>query len=223
MFAARFQARKGVCYTARIPVTERTMNESHETKSFTCAVKVGEKIPDLTLKAYHKDDVVDYNLASARGKWLVVFFYPADFTFVCPTELEEMAGMYEKFQAEGAEVVSVSTDTHWVHKAWHDQSDAVGKITFPMLADPTGTMCKTFGVYIDDEGVALRGSFIIDPDGVIQAMEVHADGVGRSAKELFRKFQAAKFVAEHGGQVCPASWEPGQDTLKPGLDIVGKI
>lgn len=192
-------------------------------QQFTCAVKVGEKIPDMTLKAFHKNDVKEFSLKSFEGKWLIIFFYPADFTFVCPTELEEMADMYEKFQAEGGEVVSVSTDTHWVHKAWHDESKAVGKITFPMLADPTAAMSKAFGVYIDADGVALRGSFIVDPKGVIQAMEVHADGVGRSAKELFRKFQAAKFVHEHGGQVCPASWEPGKETLKPGLDIVGKI
>lgn len=192
-------------------------------QQFTCAVKVGETIPDFTLKAFHDEDVKDISLASYRGKWLILFFYPADFTFVCPTELEEMAGLYENFQKENAEVLSVSTDTHWVHKAWHDQSEAVKKIKFPMLADPTGAMSRAFGVYIENEGVDLRGSFIIDPNGVIQAMEVHADGVGRSAKELFRKFQAAKFVQEHGGQVCPASWEPGKDTLKPGLDIVGKI
>jgi peroxiredoxin len=193
------------------------------TTQYTCAVKVGEKIPDFTLKAYHKEDITDIHITDQKGKWLVLFFYPADFTFVCPTELEEMAALYPQFQKEGAEVMSVSTDTHWVHKAWHDESDAIKKITFPMLADPTGALSKAFGVYIDAEGVALRGSFIIDPKGVIQAMEVHADGVGRSAKELFRKFQAAKFVAEHGGQVCPASWEPGKDTLKPGLDLVGKI
>lgn len=192
-------------------------------KQFTCAVKVGEEIPHFTLKAYHKDEIKDIALKDTRGKWLILFFYPADFTFVCPTELEEMAGLYDKFVKEGAEVMSVSTDTHWVHKAWHDQSEAIKKITFPMLADPTGALSRAFGVYIEQEGVALRGSFLIDPKGVIQAMEVHADGVGRSAKELFRKFQAAKFVAEHGGQVCPASWEPGEVTLKPGLDLVGKI
>lgn len=190
---------------------------------YVCAVKVGEVIPDFTLKAYHKDDIVDISLKEQRGKWLVLFFYPADFTFVCPTELEEMAGLYANFVKEGAEVMSVSTDTHWVHKAWHDESPAIKKIEFPMLADPTGALSRAFGVYIEKEGVALRGTFLIDPSGVVQAMEVHADGVGRSAKELFRKFQAAKFVAEHGGQVCPASWEPGKDTLKPGLDMVGKI
>jgi NADH-dependent peroxiredoxin subunit C len=194
-----------------------------DTTQYTCAVKVGEKIPDFSLKAYHKDDIADISLKAQEGKWLILFFYPADFTFVCPTELEEMAGLYENFVKEGAEVMSVSTDTHWVHKAWHDESEAIKKIQFPMLADPTGALSRAFGVYIESEGVALRGSFLIDPKGVVQAMEVHADGVGRSAKELFRKFQAAKFVAEHGGQVCPASWEPGKDTLKPGLDMVGKI
>ena len=170
-----------------------------ETKQHTCAVKVGETIPTMTLKAYHNDKIVDISLADYAGKWRILFFYPADFTFVCPTELEELASHYETFTKEGAEVLSVSTDTHWVHKAWHDESDAIGKIDFPMLADPTGALSRAFGVYIEDEGVALRGSFIIDPEGTLQAMEVHADGVGRSAKELLRKFQAAKFVAEHGG------------------------
>ncbi len=194
-----------------------------EDKQFTCAVKVGETIPDFTLKAYHEDKIKDITLSETRGKWLILFFYPADFTFVCPTELEEMANKYDDFVKEGAEVMSVSTDTHWVHKAWHNESEAIGKIRFPMLADPTAELSKAFGVYLEKEGVALRGSFLVDPEGVIQAMEVHADGVGRSAKELFRKFQAAKFVAEHGGQVCPAAWEPGDDTLTPGLDLVGKI
>jgi peroxiredoxin len=199
------------------------MKNDEEQPQYVCAVKVGEKIPDFTLNAYHNDKLKEITLSDSKGSWLVLFFYPADFTFVCPTELEELAAMYEKFQEEGAEVMSVSTDTHWVHKAWHDESDAIGKVKFPMLADPTGAMCRAFGTYIEDGGVSLRGTFVIDPDGVIQAMEVHADGVGRSATELFRKFQAAKFVAEHGGQVCPASWQPGDDTLKPGLDMVGKI
>lgn len=212
---------KHVCYTTVLKTNIRTMNT--EQKQFTCAVKVGEEIPDFTLKAYQNDKIIDVNLQETRGKWLVLFFYPADFTFVCPTELEEVAELYPKFQKEGAEVMSISTDTHWVHKAWHEQSEAIKKITFPMLADPTGTLSRAFGVYLEDEGIALRGSFLVDPEGIIQAMEVHADGVGRSAKELFRKFQAAKFVAENGGQVCPASWEPGEDTLEPGLDLVGKI
>lgn len=199
------------------------MKEHEDSCQYSCHVKVGEVVPDMTLKAYHDNDIKDISLSDYKGKWLVVFFYPADFTFVCPTELEELAGLYDDFKKEGTELVSVSTDTHWVHKAWHDESEAIKKINFPMLADPTGMLSKAFGVYIDSEGVALRGSFVIDPEQVLQAMEVHADGVGRSAKELFRKFQAAKFVHEHGGQVCPASWEPGKDTLEPGLDLVGKI
>ena len=194
-----------------------------EEKQYTCAIKVGEKIPNMTLKAYHNNKILDVTLKDYEGKWLILFFYPADFTFVCPTELEEMASHYEAFTKEGAEILSVSTDTHWVHKAWHDESEAIKKIQFPMVADPTGKLSRTFGVYIEKEGVALRGSFLIDTEGTLQAMEVHADGVGRSAKELLRKFQAAKFVAEHGGQVCPAAWQPGDDTLEPGLDLVGKI
>ncbi len=197
------------------------MNEQQ--KSFTCAMRVGEKIPNFTLKTYHNNDISTLFLGEQKGAWLILFFYPADFTFVCPTELEEMADMYDAFVKEGAEVISVSTDTHWVHKAWHDESKAIQKVRFPMAADPTGALSRAFGVYREDEGVAYRGSFIIDPQGIVQAMEVHADGIGRSARELYRKFIAAKFVAEHGGQVCPASWEPGEKTLTPGLDLVGKI
>ncbi len=191
--------------------------------SYMKEVKVGEPISDFTGTAYHKDTLVDITLSDYQGKWLILFFYPADFTFVCPTELEQMADLYPEFQKEGAEVISVSTDTKWVHKAWHDESEAIKKITFPMLADPTGKLSRAFGVYIEEEGVDLRGSFIIDPTGTLQAMEVHADGIGRNAKELLRKLRAAKFVNEHGGLVCPANWEPGEDTLKPGLDLVGKI
>ncbi len=194
-----------------------------ESTQFSCAVKVGETIPNFTAKAYKNNDIIDITFETYRGKWLVLFFYPADFTFVCPTELEEMALLYPEFQKQGAEVISVSTDTHWVHKAWHETSDAIKKITFPMLADPTKAIARAFGVLDEKEGVALRGSFLIDPQGVVQAMEIHADGVGRSAKELLRKFQAAKFVSEHNGLVCPASWQPGDETLKPGLDLVGKI
>lgn len=189
-------------------------------------VKVGKKVPDFEGTAYHNDKLIDIKLSHyhGKGKWLVLFFYPADFTFVCPTELEDMAKHYNDFKKEGAEIISVSTDTKWTHKAWHDTSEAIQTITFPMLADPTGRLSRLFGVYIEEDGVDLRGSFIIDPNGVLQAMEVHADGIGRSAKELLRKLKAAKFVHEHGGEmVCPANWEPGEDTLKPGLDLVGKI
>lgn len=150
-------------------------------------------------------------------------FYPADFTFICPTELVELADNYEEFKKLGAEVLSISTDTVFVHKAWHDHSPSIKKIKYPMLADPTGNLCRRFGTYIENEGLSLRGSFVIDPEGILKAYELHDNSIGRSAKELLRKLQAAIFVREHGGEVCPASWEPGKKTLKPGLDLVGKI
>lgn len=186
-------------------------------------LKIGHKIPDLELDAYVNDQIKEIRLHDYAGKWLAIVFYPADFTFVCPTELEELARLYPKFQAEDAEVLSVSTDTVYVHKAWHDHSPAIRQIKFPMVADPSGVMSREFGVYIEDEGLALRGSFIVDPDGILRAYEIHDNSIGRSMKELLRKLQAAKFVREHGGEVCPASWEPGAKTLKPSLDLVGKI
>ena len=184
---------------------------------------VGKEIPDIELEAYHEDDVKKIKLSDYRGKWLILFFYPADFTFVCPTELEEMADHYEEFKKLNTEVLSVSTDTVFVHKAWHDASDAIKKITFPMVADPTAKLCRALGVHIPDEGVALRGTFIVNPEGKIVSSEVNDNSIGRSAAELVRKLQAAQFVAEHGGKVCPASWKPGDEPLEPGLDLVGKI
>ena len=185
--------------------------------------KIGGKIPDFEIKAYHEDQEKTLKLSDYRGKWLLLLFYPADFTFICPTELSEAADHYPEFQALGAEIMSVSTDTVFVHKAWHDESPAIKKVRFPMLADPTGNMCRAFGTYIEGEGLSLRATFIIDPDGVLKAMEIHDNSIGRSALEILRKLQAAKYVREHGGEVCPASWEPGKDTLHPGLDLVGKL
>ncbi len=186
-------------------------------------VKVGQEVPEFTMSVFQNDEIKDIKLSDYKGKWVVVVFYPADFTFVCPTELEDVAALYPKFQEVGAEVISVSTDTAFVHKAWHDESEAIGKVDYPMGADPTGAVSKLFDVYIDDEGLALRGSFIIDPDGVLKTAEIHDLGIGRSAAETLRKLEAAKFVHEHGDQVCPANWAPGGDTLTPGLDLVGKI
>ncbi len=186
-------------------------------------VQIGQEIPDLEMEAFHNEEIKSIKLSDYRGKWVVLIFYPADFTFTCPTELEEAADYYEEFKKLGAEIMSVSTDTVFVHKAWHDQSPAIRKVKFPMLADPTGRLCREFGTYIEEEGISLRGSFIIDPDGILSAFEVHANNIGRSAKELLRKLQAAVFVREHKEQVCPASWEPGEETLTPGLDLVGKI
>lgn len=186
-------------------------------------IKIGQNIPDFELEAFHEDKIKKIKFSDYRGRWIVLIFYPADFTFVCPTELEEAADLYDEFKKAGAEVMSVSTDTVFVHKAWHDTSSAIKKIKFPMLADPTGKLCKEFGTYIEEEGVSLRGSFIIDSTGVLKILEIHDNSIGRNAKELLRKLQAAKFVKENVGLVCPASWEPGKDTLKPGLDLVGKI
>ena len=186
-------------------------------------VKVGEKIMDLEVEVFHKEEIKKVKLSDYKGKWLVLAFYPADFTFICPTELSELADMYGEFQKEGAEIMSGSTDTAFVHKAWHDQSPAIKKIEYPMIADPSAQVCKAFGTYIENEGVSLRGTFIIDPDGILKSMDVHDNSIGRSGAEILRKLQAARFVREHKGQVCPASWAPGKKTLKPGLDLVGKI
>lgn len=198
---------------------------------YRSSVRVGEVVPDYEFEAYQDEKVKTMKFSDFRGKWLVVMFYPADFTFVCPTELEEMANLYPKLKEIDAEVVSFSTDTVFVHKAWHDTSEAIKKIAFPMGADPTGKIADAFGVLIEggdlsftpDEGLALRGTFIIDPTGTLRAMEVNDNSIGRAAKETYRKLQAAQFVEKNNGQVCPASWEPGDDTLEPGLDLVGKI
>ncbi len=186
-------------------------------------VKIGAEVPDNEFEVFHNEQTKKMKISEFKGKWLVMIFYPADFTFICPTELEETAEHYDEFKELNAEVLSISTDTVFVHKAWHDNSPAIKKIKFPMVADPTGKLCREFGTYIDGEGLSLRGSFIIDPDGVLKAYEIHDNSIGRSAKELLRKLQAAKFVREAGGEVCPASWEPGKKTLRPGLDLVGKI
>lgn len=186
-------------------------------------VKIGQKVNDFEVQVYHNDDVKKLKLSDLKGKWTVLIFYPADFTFICPTELEEAASYYEEFQKQGAEIISVSTDTVYTHKAWHDVSPAIKKIKYPMAADPTGNLCREFGTYIDEAGLSLRGTFIIDPDGVLKSADIHDNSIGRSAGEILRKVQAAKFVRENKGEVCPASWKPGAKTLKPGLNLVGKI
>jgi len=186
-------------------------------------VRINEPIPDFELEAYYNDEIKKIRLSDYRGKWLVLVFYPADFTFVCPTELEEMANSYEDFRNAGAEILSVSTDTVYAHKAWHDVSPAIKKIRYPMVADPTGKLCRAFGTYDENTGLSLRATFIVDPDGILKAMEIHDYNIGRSAREILRKLQALKYTREHKGLVCPASWEPGKETLKPGLDLVGKI
>lgn len=184
---------------------------------------INTEIKPFKATAFHNGRFIPVSDADLRGKWSVVFFYPADFTFVCPTELGDLADHYAGFQEMGVEVYSVSTDTHFTHKAWHDTSDTIGKIRYPMLGDPTGTLARNFGVMIEEEGLALRGSFVINPEGVIKVSEVHDLGIGRDAAELKRKIQAAQYVATHSGEVCPAKWTPGDATLAPSLDLIGKI
>jgi NADH-dependent peroxiredoxin subunit C len=184
---------------------------------------VNTEIKPFTATAFHNGEFVDVSDADLKGTWSVVFFYPADFTFVCPTELGDLADNYGTFKELGVEIYSVSTDTHFTHKAWHDTSDTIGKIEYPMIADPTTELSQAFEVLREGQGLADRGTFIIDPDGVIQAVEVTAEGIGRNAVELLRKVRAAQYVREHPGEVCPAKWEEGEDTLAPSLDLVGKI
>ena len=184
---------------------------------------INGKAPKFEAKAFYNEEITTVKLSNYKGKWIILFFYPADFTFVCPTELGEMADNYEEFKKLGVEIISVSTDTVFAHKTWHDNSETIKKIKFPMAADPAGEICNAYGTMIPMEGISLRGTFIIDPDGVLKAFEIHDNSIGRSAKELLRKIKAAQFVREHGDQVCPASWEPGKKTLKPGLNLVGKI
>src|SRR3990167_1443361 len=184
---------------------------------------INGKAPKFEAKAFYNEEITTVKLSNYKGKWIILFFYPADFTFVCPTELGEMADNYEEFKKLGVEIISVSTDTVFAHKTWHDNSETIKKIKFPMLADPTGRVCKAYGTYIEHEGLALRGTFIIDPDGILKAYELHDNSIGRSVQELIRKVQAAQFVKEHKGEVCPVEWKPGSKTLKPGLELVGKI
>lgn len=184
---------------------------------------INSEIKPFKAQAYLDGKFFELTDASVKGKWSIFFFYPADFTFVCPTELGDMADLYSEFQKLGVEVYSVSTDTHFTHKAWHDASDTIKKIHYPMIGDPTGTISRNFDVMIEEEGLALRGTFVVNPEGVIKVAEIHDLGIGRDAAELLRKVKAAQYVASHPGEVCPAKWKEGEATLKPSLDLVGKI
>jgi len=184
---------------------------------------VNTEVLPFSATAYHRGEFVPVSDADLRGRWSVVFFYPADFTFVCPTELGDLADNYAEFQRLGVEIYGVSTDTHFTHKAWHDTSDTIGKIEYPLIGDPTATISRNFDVLIEEDGLADRGTFVIDPDGKIQLVEINAGGIGRNAVELLRKIKAAQYVAAHPNEVCPAKWEEGDETLAPSLDLVGKI
>ena len=184
---------------------------------------INSKLKPFQTTAFHNGEFIDVSDKDVEGKWAIFFFYPADFTFVCPTELGDLADYYGELQGMGVEVYSVSTDTHFTHKAWHDTSETIGKIRYPMLGDPTGDISRNFDVLREGQGLADRGTFLIDPDGVIQFCEITAEGIGRNAAELMRKVKAAQYVRSHPGEVCPAKWEEGAETLAPSLDLVGKI
>ncbi|TAL90392.1 MAG: peroxiredoxin [Candidimonas sp.] len=184
---------------------------------------INTKIKPFKATAFHNGKFVEVSDTSVAGKWAVFVFYPADFTFVCPTELEDLADHYAEFQKLGVQVYSVSTDTHFAHKAWHDTSEAIKKVTYPMIGDPTQELTKNFDVLIEEEGLALRGTFVVNPEGEIKVLEIHDNGIGRDASELLRKVKAAQYIAAHPGEVCPAKWEEGAKTLTPSLDLVGKI
>jgi len=188
----------------------------------TITAKVGEPAPAFTVPAFVDKEIKNISLKDYKGKWVILFFYPADFTFVCPTELEDLADHYEEFKKLNTEILSISVDTVWAHKVWKDISPKIKKVQFPMLSDNRRTVSEAYGVLDVKEGVAIRGRFIIDPDGVLVGMEVLNNNVGRSAAELLRQLKAFQHVREHG-DACPASWTEGQDTLKPGLDIAGKL
>ncbi|RIY32792.1 peroxiredoxin [Psittacicella melopsittaci] len=184
---------------------------------------INTKLLPFKVNAFKQGNFIEVSDTDLQGKWSVFFFYPADFTFVCPTELEDLADNYEEFQKLGVEIYSVSTDTHFCHKAWHDHSPAIGKVQYTMLADPTHVLSRNFQVLIEEEGLALRGTFLVDPEGNIKLAEVNDNGIGREATELLRKIRAAQYIAAHPGEVCPAKWKEGAETLKPSLDLVGKI
>ena len=184
---------------------------------------INSSVKPFKATAFHNGKFVDVSDASFKGKWSVVMFYPADFTFVCPTELEDLADNYAEFQKMGVEVYGVSTDSHFAHKAWHDTSEAIKKVNYPLIGDPTGTLTRNFDVMIEEDGMALRGTFVINPEGQIKLCEIHDNGIGRDASELLRKVKAAQYVASHPGEVCPAKWTEGASTLTPSLDLVGKI
>lgn len=184
---------------------------------------INTEVLPFNANAFHNGKFVAVSDADLHGKWSVVFFYPADFTFVCPTELGDLADNYAEFKKLGVEIYSVSTDTHFTHKAWHDTSETIRKIEYVMVGDPTGTISRNFGVMIEEAGLAERGTFVIDPQGKIQIIEINAGGIARDASELLRKVKAAQYVATHPGEVCPAKWNEGEATLAPSLDLVGKI
>ncbi|MCX7626940.1 MAG: alkyl hydroperoxide reductase subunit C [Methylophilaceae bacterium] len=187
----------------------------------TCLINT--QVQPFKAQAFHNGQFIEVTEQSLKGKWSVVIFMPAAFTFNCPTEVEDAADHYEEFQKAGAEVYVVTTDTHFAHKVWHETSPAVSKAKFPLVGDPTHQLSRAFGVLIEEEGLALRGTFVINPEGIIKTVEIHDNAIARDVKETVRKLKAAQYVASHPGQVCPAKWTEGAKTLTPSLELVGKI
>ncbi|MCH5231246.1 MAG: peroxiredoxin [Muribaculaceae bacterium] len=194
-----------------------------EEKKTVVTPLINAKVPEFKVQAYHNGEFKEVTNKDIEGKWAIFFFYPADFTFVCPTELEDLQDKYAKLKEMGVEVYSVSTDSHFVHKAWHDTSERIRKIEYPMLADPTGLLARAFGVMIEEDGMAYRGTFVVNPEGLVKIVEINDNNIGRNADELLRKVEAAQFVATHPGDVCPAKWKKGAETLQPSIDLVGKL
>lgn len=184
---------------------------------------IGKKVEEFKVPAYYQDKLTEISSEDLKGHWSVLFFYPGDFTFVCPTELEDLQNMYAQFKEKDCEIYSVSTDSEFVHKAWHDKSEKISKLEYPMLSDRSFVLSQQFEVLKDNSGQSQRGTFLINPEGEVVLYEISADGIGRNAKELYRKLTAAQFVAKHGDQVCPANWAEGDETLTPGIDLVGNL
>lgn len=184
---------------------------------------INTEVQPFKADAFHNGEFIEVTEESLKGHWSVLIFMPAAFTFNCPTEIEDAADNYAEFQKMGAEVYIVTTDTHFSHKVWHETSPAVGKAKFPLIGDPTHQLTNAFGVHIPEAGLALRGTFVVNPEGVIKTLEIHDNAIARDVSETVRKLKAAKFVAENPNEVCPAKWNEGAATLTPSLDLVGKI
>ncbi|BDG61363.1 peroxiredoxin [Caldinitratiruptor microaerophilus] len=190
-------------------------------------VRVGAQVPDFVLPAYFPETgeqgEVRLQEYKQQGKWVVLVFYPADFTFVCPTELADYARYHSALRERGVEIIGVSTDTVFTHKAWLEAETMLRSVRYPLAADHTGAVSRMFGVYDEQSGVAMRGTFVISPEGVLQALQITAENVGRSAEETYRLIEGLQFVRNNPGVACPASWRPGEKVLKPGLDLVGNV
>jgi peroxiredoxin (alkyl hydroperoxide reductase subunit C) len=185
--------------------------------------QVDQKFPHFSLEVYEpeKDDVGRLTSKDLTGKWVILFFYPADFTFVCPTELADLNKLYPEFRKMKVEIVAVSTDTVYTHKAWLEMEELLKGIKFPMAADHNGRFSKELGIYDEEKGMAQRASYIIDPEGILRSVDIVADAIGRSAEEQMRRLKALQYVSAHPGNVCPLNWEE-LGTIKPSVKKAGK-